>query len=60
MNLEPTSNHIKSIRDQHECGIFEAKAIAQKEVLLEAIDSATSIEEIKEILTRLVNHVKIT
>lgn len=58
-NLIPTGERITAIRNEKECGIFEAKSIAQKEVLLDAINSATSIDELKQILKTLVEHVKI-
>lgn len=60
LNLIPTAEQIKSIRNEKECGLYEAKSIAHKKLLLNAIDSATTVDELKQILTFLVQHVKIS
>lgn len=59
LNLEPTVTQIQATRTEREVSIFEAKSIVQKELLLNAVNSATSIDELKQILICLINNVRI-
>ena len=59
LNLEPTAKQVQATRTEREISIFEAKSIVQRDLLLNAVNSATTIEELKQILICLINNVRI-
>lgn len=59
LNLEPTAKQIKETRAERETSIFDARSIVQKDLLLNAVNSASTIEELKQILICLINNVRI-
>lgn len=50
------AHRIKCVRDQHGVGLIEAKRIVAKEMVLEEIDAAESVDDLKAILRQLVAH----
>ena len=49
------AEQVKSLREEKQLSLFEAKEILIKQQLLTYIDSATTIEELKDVLRYLVN-----
>ena len=50
-----SAKQVKSLREEKQLSLFEAKEILIKQQLLTYIDSATTIEELKDVLRYLVN-----
>jgi hypothetical protein len=50
----PTREKIEAIRAERECGLLEAKRVAENHDLHDSIDNATTIEDVKGILRRIV------
>lgn len=51
------SAHIKEIRDTLGCGMHEAMRIVAKQDMLERVERATTIDELREIIKELINEV---
>lgn len=51
----PTSAQVLSIREQKQIGMFAAKREAMKLALVEAVEQAQDMNDIKEILKVIVN-----
>lgn len=48
-----TLERFRQIREEHQCGMMEAKKIATLEVINALIDCATSVDDLKPILRAL-------
>ncbi len=51
--IEATPERIKEIRDLTGCGVWTARKVATKEALLDAIDKAETVDDLKPILRTL-------
>lgn len=49
-------DRVSYIRETWNCGLLEAKRIVAKEMILEEIDAAESVDDLKAILRQLVDH----
>ena len=53
---ENVKGKIKQYREDHQCGIFEAKKVVQKQYFMENIDKADSLEYLKAVMLDYVKH----
>lgn len=58
-NLTPSAEQVKSVRFEREVSIFEAKSIVQRDLLLDAVNSAESLDDLKQVVACLIKNVRI-
>lgn len=56
MNKSQETEYAREYRNSHQCGLLEAKRQARKTVLLQAIEQAQTVEDLKPVLQRLINN----
>ena len=56
LDINIKAEDVRFLREEKQIGLYEARAILTKERLLSAVDSATTIEELKEIIRYIVKN----
>lgn len=59
MNIEITAAEVKNLREEHGMSLFEARDTLIKQRLLAAVESAKTIEELKDILLYIIKNGKV-
>lgn len=54
MNAPSKAERIKALRDEKQISLFEAKGIIERDDRFAALEAATTIEDIKQILKELI------
>ena len=56
LDINIKAEDVRFLREEKQIGLYEARAILTKERLLSAVDSATTVEELKEIIRYMVKN----
>lgn len=59
MNIEISATDVKNLREEHGMSLFEARDTLIKQQLLSAVDSAKTIDELKDILFYIIKNGKV-
>lgn len=51
---EPTTEQVRAYRDTHSVGMMEARRILVRECLVKDLDDASTVEDLKAILRRII------
>jgi hypothetical protein len=52
---EPTAAEVLAYRDRYSIGLNEARAKLTRQAMVRALDEATSLEDLKPIIRKLIN-----
>jgi len=59
MDIEISAADVKNLREEHGMSLFEARDTLIKQQLLAAVDSAKTIDELKDILFYIIKNGKV-